>query len=51
MRCPGSVTRTPRRSSKDGPYKAKSDLKARKIVSESEYKKIEKLIVAKQASK
>ena len=33
------------------PYKAKSDLKARKIVSESEYKKIEKLIVAKQASK
>jgi len=33
------------------PYKAKSDLKARKIVSESEYKKIEKLIVAKQAAK
>jgi competence protein ComEA len=33
------------------PYKAKSDLKARKIVPESEYKKIEKLIVAKQAAK
>ena len=33
------------------PYKAKSDLKVRKIVPESEYKKIEKLVVARQAAK
>jgi DNA uptake protein ComE-like DNA-binding protein len=33
------------------PYKAKSDLKAKKVVPDSEYKKIEKLIVAKHATK
>ena len=33
------------------PYKAKSDLKARKIIPASEYSKISKLIVAKQPAK
>jgi competence protein ComEA len=33
------------------PYKAKSDLKARKILPESVYSKISKLIIAKQAAK
>jgi competence protein ComEA len=33
------------------PYKAKSDLKARKILPESVYSQISKLIIAKQAAK
>ena len=33
------------------PYKAKSDLKTRKVVPESEYRKIERLIVASQPAK
>ena len=33
------------------PYKAKSDLKSRKVVPDSVYSKISKLVVAKQAAK
>jgi DNA uptake protein ComE-like DNA-binding protein len=33
------------------PYKAKSDLRTKKVLPEFEYKKIEKLIIARQAAK